>query len=161
MCSCISFPQTPWYHTMHYLVIPRHTQSMVAYKHGPLGVISMSTIKADLWYMDGYKIKHSCVVCWTWIAPEGAMSGSLSSYRSQDTYETCKTEGLILWTMEYNGMQSLLVWIYVWGVCDNVWGNNSSSLCYTHLWAYTIHPLLLYVGTTPLVKGTAQLYFGL
>ena len=51
--------------------------------------------------------------------------------------------------------------ICVWSVCDYVWGNNSSSLCYTHLWAYTIHPLLLYVGTTPLVKGTAQLYFGL
>ena len=161
MCSCISFPQTPWYHTMHYLVIPRHTQSMVAYKHGPLGVISMSTIKADLWYVDGYKIKHSCVVCWTWIAPGGRCQGACLHTGPKTPMRLVKQKALFC---EQWSTVACKVYLseYMCGVCVIMFGGTTVLPFATLICGHTQSThCILYVGTTPLVKGTAQLYFGL
>ena len=58
---------------------------------------------------------------------------------------------------KYNGKQSLLVhiglcvgyeWWWLGGLFDSCPVANSSQLCYTRLWAYPIHPFLLYVGST-------------
>ena len=67
--------------------------------------------------------------------------------------------------------RSQLLGTCVLDVCDDGWGDclrlavlkpTVLHLCYTNLWAYTIHPLLQHIGTTGKGYSTAQmtvLYF--
>ena len=97
------------------------------------------------------------------------MSGNLSSDSFQDTYETCRTKGLLFG--EQRSTMAKFACLNMLDACDNHYHKYSTyhnglgncliavlqptvlQLCYTHLWAvYRFHPL-----QNPLVKGTAQL----
>ena len=57
--------------------------------------------------------------------PLGPMSGNLSSDKSQDTYNTCRTKGILFGEQRsttMNGRQSLFS-EYVLDMCDDGWGN--------------------------------------
>ena len=51
------------------------------------------------------------------------MPGHLSSDRSKDTYETCRTEGLLLGEGRSTMARKVCLSVYVLDVCDDGWGN--------------------------------------
>ena len=98
-----------------------------------------------------YKINYICAgVCW--ICLSELMSGNLSSDRSQDTLEACRAKGLLFGEQRSIIVGKICLSEYVLIVCDDGWRNcliavlqpTALHLCYTHLWAYTIHPPLRY-----------------
>ena len=102
----------------------------------------------------------------------GSMSGNLFSDRPQDTHETySRKEGFLFGARTSTMPCKVCLFECVLDVCDDGWGDclrlavlkpTVLHLCYTNLWAYTIHPLLQHVGTTGKGYSTAQmtvLYF--
>ena len=73
-----------------------------------------------------YKIKHSCAVV-RWIGPRGggaAMSGNLSSDSFQDTYETCRTKGLLFG--EQRRTMAKFACLNMLDACDNHYHKHST-----------------------------------